>query len=162
MTDDPRAIRLDEFVPYPPDRVWRAFVEPRLVTKWLGPEDFQPVVGHRFTIVTQAVPTTKFDGVIHCQVLAIEPERMLRISWDDHGPSGARCTATWRLVAEGHGTRLFFDHEGFDPDDELQQRARRIMGGGWRSWLFSRLETVLADDTAGRDATGEGLPYRPA
>jgi uncharacterized protein YndB with AHSA1/START domain len=155
MTDDPQAIRLDEFLPYPPERVWRALAEPRLVTKWLGSKDFQPVVGHRFTIVAQAVPMTKFGGIIHCQVLAVEPERRLRISWDDHGPSQARCTATWRLVAEGHGTRLFFDHEGFDPDNELQQLARRIMGGGWRSWLFSRLEATLA----GQETTREGRPY---
>jgi uncharacterized protein YndB with AHSA1/START domain len=145
MTDDARAIRLDEFLPYPPDRVWRVFVEPHLLAKWLMPRDFQPVVGHRFTIMAKAVPATKFGGTINCQVLAIEPEHLLRISWEDHGPSGARCTATWRLVAEGKGTRLFLDHEGFDPDNELQQRARKIMGGGWRSWLFERLDAVLAD-----------------
>ncbi|MEV6873091.1 hypothetical protein [Amycolatopsis sp. NPDC051128] len=27
-------------------------------------------------------------------------------------------------------------------------RARRIMGGGWRSWLFSRLAAVVADPAA--------------
>jgi uncharacterized protein YndB with AHSA1/START domain len=144
MTDEPTAIRLDDFLPYPPNRVWRAFVEPRLLAKWLMPNDFQPVVGHRFTLTAHAVPQTKFGGIVHCRVLAIEPERMLQISWDDLGPSAARCTVTWRLVAEGRGTRLFLDHEGFDPNNELQQRARRIMGGGWRSWLFRRLDTVIA------------------
>ncbi len=145
MLDEGSAIHVDEFLPFPPGRVWRAFVEPRLLAKWLMPVGFEPIVGHRFTIVAHVVPATKLDGTVHCQVLAIDPERLLRISWDDHGPSRAACTATWRLVAEGRGTRLFLDHEGFDPDNELQQRARKIMGGGWRSWL-NRLVSILDQD----------------
>jgi hypothetical protein len=72
----------------------------------------------------------------------VEPERLLRISW---AGGALRTTVTWRLVAEGRGTRLFLDHEGFDPNDPAQVNALRVLGGGWRTHLMRRLEAVLAD-----------------
>jgi uncharacterized protein YndB with AHSA1/START domain len=136
------AIRVDEFLPYPPDRVWRALTDPERLARWLMPNDFQPIVGHRFTFRTDPVPEVGFDGVVHCEVLALEPEELMRISWA--GGAGLDTTVTWRLVREGTGTRLFLDHEGFDPDHPAQQLARRIMGGGWRSQMLRRLEAELA------------------
>ena len=133
------AIRVDEFLPYPPTRVWRALTDPERLARWLMPNDFQPTVGHRFTFRTDPVPPD-FDGVVHCEVLAIEPTRLLRISWTS---GDLRTTVTWRLEPEGTGTRLFLDHEGFDPDHPAQQLARRSMRGGWRSHLWRRLETEL-------------------
>jgi uncharacterized protein YndB with AHSA1/START domain len=140
--DELTAIRVDEFLPYPPARVWRALTDPERLARWLMPNDFQPSVGHRFTFRTDPAPPD-FDGVVHCQVLAIEPERLLRISWAGGG-NDLRTTVTWRLEPEGTGTRLLLDHEGFDPDHPSQQLARRAMGGGWRSHLWRRLETELA------------------
>lgn len=49
---------------------------------------------------------------------------------------------TWHLEAEGKGTRLFLEHDGFDPDP-VQQRARRGMGSGWRSHVLRQLADVL-------------------
>ena len=142
MTEDLRSIHVDEYLAHPPAKVWRALTDPDLLAKWLMRNDFRPEVGHRFTFVTQPVPGTDFDGVVRCEVLAVEPERLLRISWA--GASDVATTVTWRLQAEGRGTRLFLDHEGFDPDSPGQQLARRIMGGGWRSRMMPALATVLA------------------
>ncbi|MEV0383974.1 SRPBCC domain-containing protein [Nonomuraea sp. NPDC050643] len=128
-TDDLRAIRLDQFIPHPPAKVWRALTEPELVARWLMPNDFKAEVGHRFTFTTTPKKQVGFDGIVHCEVLRIEPEKLLKISWSDGGR--ADWTVTWRLEPEGRGTRLFLDHEGFDPADEIQQLSRRIMGGGW-------------------------------
>jgi uncharacterized protein YndB with AHSA1/START domain len=136
------SIHVDEYLAHPPARVWRALTEPELLGKWLMRNDFRPVVGHRFTFVTDAVPGTGFDGVVRCEVLAVEPERLLRISWA--GGADLDTTVTWRLVPEGHGTRLFLDQEGFDPDNPGQQFARRVMGGGWRSRKLNDLLAVLA------------------
>jgi hypothetical protein len=44
--------------------------------------------------------------------------------------SDADWTITWTLRPEGAGTRLFLLHEGFAPDDPLQQRARAVMDSG--------------------------------
>ena len=120
---DRTAIEVDQFLSHPPARVWRALTDPDRLARWLMPNDFAPVVGHRFTLRTD--PRPDFDGIVHCEVLAVEPERLLR--------------------AEGRGTRLLLHHEGFDPDDPLQRRALTIMGGGWRSHIMRALEAELAD-----------------
>jgi uncharacterized protein YndB with AHSA1/START domain len=140
MTDR-RTIRVDEFYPHPPAKVWRALVEPELLAKWLMPSDFAAVVGHRFTFTTAPRPNVDFDGIVHCEVLAVEPERLLRFSWCG---GHLDTTVTWTLAPEGRGTRLFLEHDGFDPDDPAQQFALRTMGGGWRSHIMAALNDVLA------------------
>ncbi|MFL6053299.1 MAG: SRPBCC domain-containing protein [Actinoallomurus sp.] len=81
MTAGERTIRVDEFLAHPPARVWHALTDPAMLARWLMPNDFQPVVGHRFTFRTHPRPNSGFDGVVHCEVLALEPQRLLRISW---------------------------------------------------------------------------------
>lgn len=141
---DLTTIRLDQFLPHSPARVWRALTDPGLLGRWLMPNDFVPVVGHRFTFQARPMPALRFDGVVHCEVLAIEPERLLRISWVGGGENRLSSTVTWLLRPEGAGTRLFLEHAGFDPDDPLQQIARRAMGGGWRP-IMRALASVLID-----------------
>src|SRR4051794_33952686 len=143
VSDELTAIHVDEFLPYPPERVWAALTDPASLARWLMPNDFVAAVGHRFTFTTDPVPGADFDGIVHCEVLELEPPRRLRISWAGGG-HGMRTTVTWRLEGEGRGTRLLLDHEGFDPDHPAQQAARHIMGGGWRSHLMRRLTEELA------------------
>lgn len=138
-------IHVDQFLPHRRARVWEALTDPDLLARWLMPNDFKPALGHRFTFRSEPIPASDFDGVVHCEVLDIEPERLLRIRW-----CGGRLdsTVTWRLEPEGSGTRLFLEHAGFDPDDPAQQTALRIMGGGWRSHVMRALEACLADSTS--------------
>ncbi len=143
---DLTSIHVDEFLPHPPARVWRALTDPQRLARWLMPNDFSPAVGHRFTFRTDPVPNTDFDGIVTCEVLELRPERLLRISWQ--GGSGVDTTVTWRLEPEGRGTRLFLDHEGFDPDNPMQQMSRRIMDGGWRSRVLPALIKLLDSDQA--------------
>jgi uncharacterized protein YndB with AHSA1/START domain len=136
--DDPSTIQVDDFLPHAPERVWAALTDPDLLGRWLMDNDFEATVGHRFTFRTD--PRPGFDGIVHCQVLDLEPPRRLRISW---AGGGIDTTVTWTVVPEGHGTRLFLEHAGFDPDDAGQQQVRRILGSGWRSHVLRRIEAVL-------------------
>ncbi|MER6829051.1 SRPBCC domain-containing protein [Streptosporangium sp. NPDC000563] len=138
---DPTLIQTDQYLAHPPARVWRALTDTDLLARWLMPNDFKPVVGHRFTFRTEPKPKHGFDGVVHCEVLDLEPERLLRLSW-----RGGRLdtTVVWRLEPEGRGTRLFLEHAGFDPDDPVQRRTRAILDGGWRSHVLRALEEALA------------------
>ena len=147
MPDDPTAIRVDQFLPHPPAKVWRALTTPGLMAAWLMPNDFRPVRGHRFTLSGRPVPATGFSGTVACEVLAIEPPRMLRISWADAAAprDGHATEVTWTLHPEGRGTRLLLEHSGFDPDDPVQQLSRHVMGGGWRSRVLRRLAELLDD-----------------
>lgn len=143
---DLRAIHLDEFIPHPPKRVWKALTDPDLLARWMmSTEDFKLVVGHRFTFRGKRIPAVKFGGVAYCEVLGFEVERMLSYSWAGDSENQLDSRVTWRLVPEGRGTRLFLEHAGFDPDDPLQQLSRRMMGGGWRPAL-RRLSAALTGD----------------
>ncbi|WP_243711249.1 SRPBCC domain-containing protein [Actinomadura sp. KC216] len=136
------AIEVDEFLPHPPAKVWRALTDPDLLARWLMPNDFRPVVGHRFTFATRPIPNVDFDGTIECQVLDLDAERLMRISW---GGGTLDTTVTWRLVPEGRGTRLFIRHEGFDLDDPVHAYAFRGMGSGWRTNVLRALQELLTE-----------------
>ncbi|MFA1539929.1 SRPBCC family protein [Actinomadura monticuli] len=141
MSDEHASINVDEFLPHPPAKVWRALTEPELMARWLMPNDFEPVVGHRFTFAAKPIPNVGFDGTIACQVTDVDKERLLRITWNG---GGLDTTVTWRLVPEGRGTRLFIEHAGFDLDDPVDAHAFRGMGSGWRTDVLRRLRDVLA------------------
>jgi uncharacterized protein YndB with AHSA1/START domain len=136
------AIVTDSFLPHPPAIVWNALTDPGLLARWLMANDFVAEVGHRFTFQTEPVPGQGFDGIIQCEVLTLEPERELRISWLG---GSLISTVTWRLEREGTGTRLFLTHDGFDDTDPGQVITKKILGGGWSGKMASRLELVLAE-----------------
>jgi len=139
----PTTFELDEFLPHPPAKVWRVLSEPDLLAGWLMPHDgFAPVVGTRFAFRTEPVPQTSFSGLVQCEVLEVDPGRLLSISWSSEG-TALDTVVTWRLVAEGTGTRLLLTQEGFDLDDPDQARAFQIMNGGWRSHVFTRMVAAL-------------------
>jgi uncharacterized protein YndB with AHSA1/START domain len=141
---DLRSIHVDEFFAHPPWRVWAALTDPEQMSRWLMPTDFRPEVGHRFTFRAQPIPRTGFSGVIACEVLDVRPPELLSISWNDaHAPRRLDWTVTWTLRPEGHGTRLFLEHSGFDPDDPTQQLARTFMSGGWSSRVLRKLHDLL-------------------
>src|SRR5215472_16354831 len=134
MNDDARGIYLDEFLPYPPAKVWNALTDSQLIARWLMPNDFKLEVGHKFTFQGIPMPAAGFGGTGHSEVLEFEPEKMLRLAWRaaPGDPSTLDSTVTFTLEPEGRGTRLFLAHEGFNPDDQYQAAARRIMGDGWQ------------------------------
>lgn len=147
-TDDLTRIEVEQYFPHPPSKVWRALTTPELMEQWLMPNDFEPVVGHKFNFQGQPIEQTGFSGVVACEVLELVPEERLQISWADANPpesttSPADWTITWTLQAEGKGTRLFLEHAGFDPDDATQQMSRKFMGGGWRSHVLRRFGEIL-------------------
>jgi uncharacterized protein YndB with AHSA1/START domain len=130
-------IEVDQFLPHSPSRVWCALTDSKLLAHWLMPNNFEPRVGHRFTLDTGNWGTTE------CEVLTLEPEKLLRISWRN----GALDTVvTWRLAQEGRGTRLIVEQAGFDLDQPLQQSAFDAMNEGWRGPIAQRLADVLDTD----------------
>jgi uncharacterized protein YndB with AHSA1/START domain len=74
-------IDLTIIYPHPIDQVWAALTSADALASWLMPNDFQPVVGHRFTFRTKPAPG--FDGIVRCQVLELDPPR--RIAWSQAG-----------------------------------------------------------------------------
>jgi len=139
-------IVVDQYLPHPPAAVWQALVDPVKLAAWFMPNDFAPLVGHRFTFHRNAKPDVRFSDTVACRVLELCEHERLSYSWTDGGQYAGDLDSivTWTLRSEGRGTRLFLEHRGFRPDDPLHQAARDLMTGGWRLLLTERLPADLA------------------
>ncbi len=99
----------------PADKVWRALSEPALRERWLGAND---------------------NGV-DCEVLEVQPDRLLRLGWRETSPEGARIASTVTFVlgpnAEG-GVRLRIIHDGFVTEAVQPARLTSEVSetGSWR------------------------------
>jgi uncharacterized protein YndB with AHSA1/START domain len=120
VATDTRSIVVERLMPHPPEKVWRALTSAPLMSEWLMQTDFEPVLGRRFTFRSE--PVNGWNGVVACEVLAIEPSRRLVYSWNGYGEqaaTGIRSVVTWTLtLADGGGTHLHMEHAGFGPNDE--------------------------------------------
>lgn len=125
-------IRLEQRYSQPPAAVWRVLTTPELFARWWAAGDIQPHVGHRFELDMGRW------GKQQCEVLAVEPERLLSIRF---AAGQLDTTITWQLTAEGTGTLLRFTHEGFDLNSPLGKSALEGMRPGWPG-LLARIASI--------------------
>ena len=128
-------IRVERFYPHARARVWRALTEPDLLARWWAAGDIAPIVGHVFELDMGRW------GLVECTVLDVEPETLLRFSFD-------KWTIAWRLADEGAGTRLYLEQHGLDPQHAKDRFAIENMGPGWRDDVLPALEKVLEEHTS--------------
>jgi uncharacterized protein YndB with AHSA1/START domain len=136
-----RDIEIEHVLAYPREMVWEALTDSDQLAAWLMPNDFRPAVGHEFTFRTDPAPG--FDGIVHCKVLALEPNRRLEISWRG---GGIDTVVSFVLADHPKGTQLTLAHRGFRGLSNLIPRI--VLGLGWRK-LGGKIAAVLA----GRRAT---------
>jgi uncharacterized protein YndB with AHSA1/START domain len=130
---EPGVIRLSQFIPHPPAKVWQALTDPELHAKWWAAGDIKAEVGHRF-----ALDMGQW-GKQPCEVITVEPQRLLRYSF---APGTLDTVITWRLEPEADGTRLYLEQSGFDLESPMGKMAFEGMGRGWPS-LLERIEAVI-------------------
>lgn len=112
----------------PPARVWRALTTREAMARWLMPNDFEARLGHRFTFRREPIPAIGFDGVIHCEVLVLQPPERLEFSWKG---GGLDTVVRFHLSPSGSGTRVAFEHAGFDLEQPAGRFAYEGMKNGW-------------------------------
>lgn len=134
-------LRNDRTYPHPRACVWRALTDPEQLALWLMPNDFQPIVGHRFTFRTD--PGPGFDGIVRCEVLELAPEERMVLSWVG-GPIDTRVSFT--LSDAPGGCRLVVEQTGFK--GLRAWMVSRILAMGSRTIYGRRLPSVL-DSLAG-------------
>jgi|SRR5450631_1415292 uncharacterized protein YndB with AHSA1/START domain len=132
---DTRSVIVEQEFPHPPQKVWRALTESSLIEQWLMKNDFQPVTGHSFSL--RRDPVQNWNGVIDCQVIAVDPCKSLSYSW---GAMGVGSVVTFTLTPTDTGTHLRMEQSGFRPDQGANFKGAKY---GWRSF-FSGLEKVVA------------------
>jgi uncharacterized protein YndB with AHSA1/START domain len=130
-----RSVVIEREMPHPPEKIWRALTHGELIKEWLMENDFQPAVGHKFTL--RATPAPNWSGIIECEVLAVEPNARLSYSW---GTMGMGTVVTWTLTPTAGGTHLRMEQSGFGPDQEANYKGATY---GWRQFI-GNLEKVVA------------------
>ncbi len=130
-----RTLVIEREMPHPPEKVWRALTQSSLMEEWLMKNDFQAVAGHRFTF--RATPVPKWNGVIDCEVLVVEPNSRLSYSW---GSLGLMTVVTWTLTPTKGGTHVRMEHSGFRSEESANYKGASY---GWQKFIGS-LERVVA------------------
>jgi YD repeat-containing protein len=125
-----RSLVVERELPHPPEKVWRALTQARLIEEWLMKNDFEPNVGHRFKLRADW-------GVVDCQVLAVDPNKTLSYTWDAYG---LKSVVTWTLTPTSTGTHLRMEQSGFPTDHPQYYQGAE---GGWQGF-FAALEQVVA------------------
>lgn len=129
-------------LPHAPQKVWRALTDPVLLAEWLLPVvhlKLEP--GASFTF--QAQPQPGWDGVVHCRLREIEPERKLSYAWVVGDPGSELCidtVVTFMLTPTASGTRLSVVQSGFKPDQKQAFGGARY---GWKM-MGEKLVELLA------------------
>jgi uncharacterized protein YndB with AHSA1/START domain len=147
-------IRREILMPQPRDLVWRGITDSAALAEWMFPNNFVPTVGHRFTFQVPPNPKVNFDGLtVHCEVLECEAPAAndgaagknsggrLAFSWSAGGLINTR--VSFLLEPHGEGTRLLFEHSGFDVSQPFGKQAFRGADFGWEKML-RQLSDVLA------------------
>jgi uncharacterized protein YndB with AHSA1/START domain len=131
--DTTRSVVVEREMPHPPEKVWRALTQGALIEEWLMKNDFQPVVGHRFNF--RSTPVPGWDGVIACEVLAIEPNSRLSYSW---GTMGMVSMVSWTLTPTKGGTHVRMEQTGFRSEQDAAYKGATY---GWTKFI-GNLERV--------------------
>ena len=131
-----RSVIVERQMPHAPEKVWRALTQGALIEEWLMKNDFQPVVGHKFTFRSEPMP--QWDGVIEAEVTEVESHTRLSYTWS---ALGLQSVVTWTLTPVAGGTHLRMEQSGFRLDQETAYRGANY---GWQRFL-GNLERVLGE-----------------
>ncbi|HEX6277963.1 MAG TPA: SRPBCC domain-containing protein [Polyangiaceae bacterium] len=143
MNESAPSVRLVKEIPADPRRVFRAWLDPLALQRFMCPMQGASVpkaetdarVGGKFLVVMRI---GEKDLPHHGEYLEIVPYERLVFTWLSHRASGnSRVTLTFEAIASG--TRLTLEHRGLDDDS-----ARRDHEHGWTMIL-----ACLASDVPG-------------
>jgi uncharacterized protein YndB with AHSA1/START domain len=132
--------------PKPVPLVWKALTDPALVPLWTStgqggrPEGFRPEVGRKFRYIGRPFPG--WDGIVRCQVLAVQEPTLLRYDWRNK-ESDEPTIVTNQLAQVPGGTRLTWDHTGFHGIEGIFMAG--LLGRVRRKMLSEGLPAVLND-----------------
>ena len=147
------AVRLERVIPPPPEQVYRAWLDPQLVRRWLAPgpmrvtrvEVDERVGGH--LRVWQGSDDGDAGG-FDCEILTLDPDRCIAFRWGFVGPDRADGPVFDSLLtvtlAEGPGrtTTLTLVDEMLDGLHEAMPEVADRVGAGWVLVLDELAATV--------------------
>jgi uncharacterized protein YndB with AHSA1/START domain len=136
------AIRRELTFAQSPERVWLALTDRAVLAEWLYPNDFEPRVGHRFTFRVPPKPQLEEGLIVRCEVLECVPPSELVFTWVVDEFLNTR--VSYRLEPDGTGTRVLFEHAGFEQEGALTGAEY-----GWNV-MHGKLAKALAQQRSSR------------
>lgn len=138
-----RRIEREVVIAAPPEAVFRALVDPALMSRWYAGDvriEARPGGAVRFDWGD--------DGVVTGAVVAIEPPHRLVLDWREplgaNQAAGAITRIVFALAPEGAGTRLRLIHSGFGGGDDWD-RLYEGETSGWGDLLEALRRLVEAN-----------------
>jgi len=150
-------IRLDVELAHPPERVWRALTDARLLGDWFLAGDLEPRTGHRFRLESAG---GHGDGDIDGEVVEVLPQRRLVMHWR---AADLDARVAFVLNKASNGCQLTLRQSGFfGVQGTLRRRA---LHREYAHMLGRRLPEVLsrlADEDSRHGPVGAALARRQA
>jgi uncharacterized protein YndB with AHSA1/START domain len=151
------AVRLERTIPAPPAAVYRAWLEPDLLRRWLAPGGLEVTraevdhrVGGRFRIWHGEAGADV--GGFDCELLELVPDQRIVYRWGFVGPQrteepGYDSLLTVTLREAPEGTLLTLVHERLDDLAAAMPQVADKVEPGWASAL-DKLTALLTEGTA--------------
>lgn len=135
-------LRIERDVAASPERLWQCLKRRELLAEWFFAVDFEPIPGHRFTILGDAVPGWR--GWTNVEVIELDPPR--RMVWAfDCTSEAPPSRVTFSIEPIESGCRLVITHEG-----EAPGLTCRLLKAGWTD--YSKRLAALAPLVPGQFA----------
>ena len=137
-----RTIRRELRFEQSPEVVWRSLTSSAALAEWMYPNDFEPRVGHRFTFRVPPKPRLEEGLIVRCEVLTCVAPVELIFTWVVENFLDTR--VSYRLEPDGSGTRVLFEHSGFEQEGALEGAEY-----GW-NMMHGKLAKALAQQRSSR------------
>ncbi|KKB72575.1 MULTISPECIES: SRPBCC family protein [Bacillus] len=123
----------------PIQKVWEAVATSEGIAAWFMPNNFQPEIGHEFTLQSPYGPSP-------CKVIELEAPHRLSFTWDTSG-----WIVTFELKETAGGdTEFTLIHSGWGEPEEIVPKAgannsdvRDRMNGGWEGLVNQKLRMAV-------------------
>jgi uncharacterized protein YndB with AHSA1/START domain len=156
MTAERSVVRLHRTIPAPPERVYRAWLEPELLRRWLAPGSLEVTrvevderVGGHYRIWHRGAEGDV--GGFECELLELVPGRRIVFRWGFVGPERLGGPVYDSLLtitldeAPGGATALTLVHERLDDLYAALPDVAENVGPGWEM-VLGKLAALLDEE----------------
>jgi uncharacterized protein YndB with AHSA1/START domain len=147
-------VRLEVELAHPPERVWRALTEARLLGEWFMPTDLAPREGGRFTLTPGDL--AGFAGQLSGQLTELSPPHRMVMVWQGEQ---LHTRVSWEVAAVPGGSRLRVRQTGFigAPGAVRRRALQETYARLFTRQLPALLDRIAITGPAGADgAAGSG------